>query len=61
MIRGWAEVARMLGYYEPETKRLELNIEGQTHMNHLERLSDGELLRMIETARVEGQMVAAWS
>lgn len=47
MIRGWAELARMLGFCAVETKRLEVNVEGQANMNHLERLSDAELLAMM--------------
>ena len=47
MIRGYVELGKMLGFYAVETKRLEVNIEGQASMNHLERLSDAELLAIM--------------
>ena len=47
MIRGYAELGKMLGFYAVETKRLEVNVEGQANLNHLERLSDAELLAIM--------------
>jgi phage terminase small subunit len=51
MVRGCAELGKMLGYYAVETKRLEVNVEGQNRMNHLDRLSDAELLKIIEAGQ----------
>lgn len=47
MIRGWAEVARMLGFYEPETKRVELTADRQGTLQQLQAMSDQQLLTLI--------------
>lgn len=47
MISAMSTVAKMLGYYAPEVKRVELDAEGKTRVNHLERLSDAELLAIM--------------
>jgi phage terminase small subunit len=45
MIRGYSELARMLGYFEPEVRRVELSSAPGT--GHFDQLSDGELLQII--------------
>ncbi len=47
MIAGWREIGKMCGYYEPVTKRIDLNVTGNVTMQRLERLSDAELLKLI--------------
>jgi hypothetical protein len=55
VIRGWTEVAKILGHYAPEVKRVELSI-GQARMrSKFEALSDEELLALSETPAIEGE------
>ncbi len=49
MIAGWREVGKMCGYYEPVKKQIDVNITGNVVMERLNRLSDAELLKLIET------------
>ena len=49
MISGWREVAKLCGYYEPVTKKLEINLTGRAVMNRLDKLSDAELLRLVQS------------
>lgn len=46
MINGADKVAKMLGYYAPETKRIELTTDQATLSSKLKQLSDAELLEM---------------
>jgi phage terminase small subunit len=50
MIRGYSELARMLGYFEPEVRRVELSATPGTV--HFELLSDAELLKIIKADQV---------
>ena len=59
VIRGWTEVAKILGHYAPEVKRIELSI-GQARMrSKFESLSDEELLAIASGNVVEGELVDA--
>lgn len=49
MIAGWREVGKMCGYYEPVKKQIDVNITGNVVMERLNKLSDAELLKLIET------------
>lgn len=53
MISGWREVAKLCGYYEPVTKKLEINLTGRAVMNRLDKLSDAELLRLVQSTVLE--------
>jgi hypothetical protein len=46
-IRGWVEIAKLLGYYAPEVKKLNLSVSGQVLMSKYEGTSDEELLGVI--------------
>lgn len=48
VIAGWREVGKMCGYYEPVTVRHEVSHEGKVITDRLNRLSDAELLKLIE-------------
>lgn len=48
MISGWKEIAKIMGYYAPETKRIELSTEQANVQKKLEMLSDQELLEMLQ-------------
>jgi phage terminase small subunit len=47
MIRGWAEIGKMMGFYAPETKRVELSAAGVGAMGRLAQMTDAELLALI--------------
>lgn len=53
MIAGWREVGKMCGYYEPTKKQIDINVTGNVTMERLSRLSDAQLLKMIEEQAVE--------
>lgn len=48
MINGADKVAKMMGYYAPETKRIELTTDQSNIAKKLETLSDAELLEMLQ-------------
>jgi phage terminase small subunit len=48
MIKGWTEVAKMCGYYAPETKKIEVSVSAKRLIDKLETMSDDELLRYAE-------------
>jgi phage terminase small subunit len=47
MIRGWAEVAKMLGLYAVETKRVELTTAQESVKGNYAAMSDEQLLTLI--------------
>ena len=51
MVSGLREIGKMMGFYAIETKRVEVSAAGQPDLNHLNRLSDAELLAIIESGR----------
>jgi len=53
MIRGYSELARMLGYFEPEVRRVE--VSAGDGLTHLERLSDSELRKIITAGQAAAQ------
>ena len=58
IIRGWTEIAKILGHYAPEVKTVNLNINQQRARSKLESLTDEELLAIAEGKHViEGEIV----
>ena len=55
MIAGLRELGKMMGFYAPEVKKVDLNVSGQAVMNKMNALSDAELLKIITA----GQAAAA--
>ena len=45
-IAGWREIGRMLGYYEPERKIIELSDHVPTAVQQLQEISTSELLEL---------------
>lgn len=45
-IAGWREIGKMLGFYAPELRRVELGAESREHLRQLEGMSDAELLEI---------------
>lgn len=46
MIKGWTEVAKILGHYAPEVKTINLTMDQRRLRSKFEALSDEELLAM---------------
>jgi hypothetical protein len=60
MIAGLREVGKMCGYYEPVKKQIDVNITGNVVMERLNRLSDADLLKLIEdqtASTLEGEFI----
>ena len=53
MIKGWTEVGKMLGYYAPEVKKLEITDNQKRLQSKFEAMSDEDLLKVIEGEAVE--------
>jgi phage terminase small subunit len=48
MIKGWSEVAKLLGLYAPEVKKVEMSIGGRSLTSRYETMSDEQLYEIIE-------------
>jgi hypothetical protein len=57
MIRGWTEIAKMLGLYAPEVKKIEMSVTGGNILSKYETMSDEELIRIAEGRTVEGEVI----
>jgi len=55
MIRGYAEIAKMLGLYAPEVKKVEISMGQRAIANKYEAMSDEDLLKIAEGQVIEGQ------
>lgn len=55
VIKGWSEIARVLGLAAPEVHKIELTLGQQRLRSKLEALSDAELLAVQEGRILEGQ------
>lgn len=60
MINGADKVAKMLGYYAPETKRLELTLNQEQLSSKLRALSDAELMDLAASSAkvIPGEVVS---
>jgi len=47
MIRAWAEIGRLMGYYQPEVRRVEVMARTGRTISQLEALPDEQLLTMV--------------
>jgi hypothetical protein len=48
MIRGWSEIAKLIGAYAPERKTIELSVESEALRAKYAAMSDAELLALAE-------------
>lgn len=48
VIQGWKTIGQMCGYFEPVKRRVDINLTGNVTVDRLTKLSDAELLRVIE-------------
>ena len=51
MIRGWVEIAKLMGLSTPERIKVDVNVAGSLEMGRLNQLSDAELLKIIEAGQ----------
>lgn len=47
MVAAWKQVGQLMGYYSAGRIKVDMGVQGQTMVNHLERLSDADLLVLI--------------
>jgi len=50
VIRGWAELGKLMGYFQPMRHQVEVSTAQDAEMGRLERLSDAELVRLINSS-----------
>lgn len=53
MISGWREIAKIMGHYAPEVRRLELSSEDANVLRKMEQLSDAELYEIMRKRHLE--------
>ncbi len=53
MVSGWREIGKMCGYYEPTRHTVDVNVQGNIVMQRLDKLSDAELLKLIQSSSGE--------
>lgn len=51
MVSGLREIGKMLGFYAPEVKKVDLNVAGQVELKRMNQMSDAELLAIIEAGQ----------
>lgn len=49
VIRGWSELGRLMGYYQPVRHAVQVSAAADAEAGRLERLSDAELLKLMGT------------
>lgn len=53
-INGWKEVAKLMGYYAPEVKKIDLTVTQGNLKSKFEQMTDQELLEMASRSVIEG-------
>lgn len=51
MVAGLRELGKMMGFYAPEVKKVDLNVKGKVDMDRLNTMSDAELIQIIEAGQ----------
>jgi hypothetical protein len=54
MIAGWREIGKMCGFYEPKKIDVNVNVNGSVAIERMNKMSDAELLKIIEEASLTG-------
>jgi hypothetical protein len=54
MIAGWREIGRLCGYYEAKKIDINVNVNGSIAMERMNKMSDADLLKIIEEASLTG-------
>ena len=47
MVAGWREIARICGYFAPETKQINISVNGAIRVAEIEQMTDDELSKLI--------------
>ena len=55
MISGWREVGKMCGFYEPTKTEIQISVNGQVQIDHLNALGDAELLKLADESIESGR------
>lgn len=55
IIKGWTEIAKILGHYAPEVKQINLTMNQQRLISKFEALSDEDLLAITEGTVINGE------
>lgn len=50
VISGWRELGKLLGYYEPERKKIDVSLDARRVISRFEQMSDAELVTWVENA-----------
>lgn len=53
-INGWKEVSKMMGFYAPEIKKIDLTVTQGNLKSKFEQMSDQELLELASRTVIEG-------
>ena len=51
MVAAWKQVGHLMGYYSPERIKVDVNVAGNVEIDRLNKLSDAELLKIIEAGQ----------
>jgi hypothetical protein len=54
MIAGWREIGKLCGYYEPRKIDLNVSVNGSVVLDRMNKMSDAELLKIINEASEQG-------
>jgi hypothetical protein len=54
MIAGWREIGKLCGFYEPKRVDLNINMNGNVVLERMNKMSDAELLKIINEAEALG-------
>jgi hypothetical protein len=57
MIAGYAQLAKIMGFYQPEVKKLDITINGARVRHKMETMTDEELLELTNGTVLEGEFV----
>lgn len=55
MIAGYAQLAKIMGFYTPEVKKLDITINGARVRHKMETMTDEELYQLSEGHTIEGE------
>ena len=51
MISAWKTIAQLQGYFSPARMKVDVAVTGNVDLDRLNRLSDAELLKILESGR----------
>ena len=57
VIKGWCEIAKILGHYAPEKKQIDLTIHQQALRSKFEAMSDEQLMALAAGRTIEGEVI----